>query len=470
MGIVSYGAYVPRWRISKELLSRGAKGERAVAGPDEDSLTMAVDAAIDCLRGVDRSAVDAVFFASTTSPFKEKGVASMISAALDLRRDIVTADFGGTLRAGTTAMKVAIDAVRAGSLRSVLVVSADCRLGPPGSAFELNFGDGAAAFLIGPQGSVAEYVGGYFVADEIYDVWRRDVDLYVQSWEERFVYLQGYLRVLSEVIKGLFAKEGVGPKEVSKAAIYAPDARRLAELARAVGLDAATQVQDPLLDAVGCTGAAHAPMLLVAALEGAREGDRVLVASYGNGGDALLFTVKEGVEKVRASRRGLRGRLAAKRAVPDYVTYLRWRRLIQLPEPRVPMAVSYPSASAMWRERARIFPLHGFKCKACGTVQFPVLGPSHRVCAKCKSKDSFEEVRLSERRGKLFSFSYDFLRGVPIGLVNLEGGGRLFLEITDADVRELKVDMDVELVFRRLELWRSDGIYGYFWKAAPALD
>jgi len=209
-------------------------------------------------------------------------------------------------------------------------------------------------------------------------------------------------------------------------------------------------------------------MLFVAALEEASPGSKLLMASYGNGGDAMLFTVKEGVEKLRGARRGVKGHLALKRPVPDYMTYLRWRKLITLPEPRVPMAVSYPSASAMWRERHRIYPLHGFKCRKCGTVQFPVLGPSHRVCVNCKAKDDFEEVRLSDRKGKLFSFSYDFLRGVPIGLINLEGGGRLFLEIADADVRELKVGMDMELVFRKLELWRSDGIYGYFWKATPA--
>jgi 3-hydroxy-3-methylglutaryl CoA synthase len=469
VGVVSYGAYVPRWRLGKELLRRGLKGEKAVAGPDEDSLTMGVAAALDCLKGLDRSSVDALFFASTTSPFKEKGVASMIAAALDLRRDVATADFGGTLRAGTTALKSALDAVKAGSARNVLVVSADCRLAAPGSAFELSLGDGAAALLVGSEGVVAEYVGGFFVADEIYDVWRRDVDLYVQSWEERFIYTQGYLRVLSEAINGLFKKLGVAPSDVGRAAIYAPDARRAAELARAVGMDPAKQLQDPMLDSIGCTGAAHALMLFTASLEEATPGSKVLIASYGNGGDALLFAVKEGVEKLKASRRGVRGHLAVKRPVPDYVTYLRWRGLISLPEPRVPMAVSYPSASAMWRERDRIYPLYASKCKRCGTVQYPVLGPSHRVCVKCKAKDEFEKVRLSDKRGKLFSFSYDFLRGVPIGLVNMEGGGRVFLELTDVvDVRELKVGMDVELVFRRLELWRSDGIYGYFWKAAPA--
>ena len=468
VGIVSYGAYVPKWRMSKEMLRKGLKGEKAVAGPDEDSLTMAVAAALDCIKDLDRSIVDAVFFASTTSPFKEKGVASMIAAVLDLRRDVMTADFGGTLRAGTTALKAALDAVKAGSVKNVLVVSSDCRLAPPGSAFEQSFGDGAAAFLVGSENVAAEYVDGYFVADEIYDVWRRDVDLYVRTWEERFVYTRGYLRVLTETIKGLFSKAGVSPSDVAKAAVYAPDARRAGELARAVGLDPKSQLQDPLIDAMGCTGTAHAGMLFVAALEEASLGSKLLMASYGNGGDAMLFTVKEGVEKLRGARKGVKGHLALKKPVPDYTTYLKWRKLVNLPEPRVPMAVSYPSASAMWRERHRIYPLHGFKCRKCGTIQFPVLGPSHRVCVNCKAKDDFEEVRLSDRKGKLFSFSFDFLRGVPIGLINLEGGGRLFLEIADADVRELKVGMDMELVFRKLELWRSDGIYGYFWKATPA--
>ncbi len=305
------------------------------------------------------------------------------------------------------------------------------------------------------------------MADEIYDVWRRDVDIYVQSWEDRFVYTRGYLRVMREAIAGLFNKAGLSPGDLYKAALYSPDARRVGELARAVGLDPRTQVQDPMIDSVGCTGVAHAPMLFVATLEEATPGAKVLMASYGNGSDTMLFTVKEGVERLRGARRGIKGHIASKRMVPDYTTYLKWRGLVTLPERRVPMAVSYPSASAMWRERHRIYPLHGFKCKKCGTIQFPVLGPSHRVCVNCKTKDEFEEVRLCEKRGKLFSFSYDFLRGVPIGLINLEGGGRLFLEITDADVRELKADMEVELTFRKLDLWRSDGIYGYFWKATP---
>ncbi|RLI26918.1 MAG: 3-hydroxy-3-methylglutaryl CoA synthase [Candidatus Hecatellales archaeon] len=462
VGITSYGAYIPKWRLSLEAFSRG-KGEKAVAGRDEDSLTMGVAAALDCLNGMDRNSVDAVFFASTTSPFKEKSVSATIATVLDLRRDVLTADFANSLRAGTTALKVAIDMVKAGSARNVLVVAADCRLAAPGTVLEQTFGDGAAALLVGGNGTIAEIGGYHTVFDEIYDVWRRDVDLYVQVWEDRFVYTRGYLRVMREATSKLMEEAGVNPQGLTKAVFYTPDVRRVVELAKGLGLDPKAQLQDPLIGTVGNTGTAHALMLFVAALEEANPGDKLIMASYGNGCDAFLFEVGEAVAKLRGQRRAVKAHLQSKRMVPDYVTYLRWRELVKMPEPRVPMAVSYPSAVAIWRERNRIFPLHGVKCQVCGTIQYP----PQRVCVKCGSKDSFEEVRLYDRRGKLFSYSYDFLRGTPIGLVNLEGGGRIFCELTDVDVKELKVDMPVELSFRRLDLWRSDGIYGYFWKAIP---
>jgi 3-hydroxy-3-methylglutaryl CoA synthase len=463
VGVVSYGAYIPKWRMSLETISKRLSGEKAVAGRDEDSLTMAVAAAIDCLSETDRNVVDGVFFASTTSPFKEKSVSATIAAVLDLRRDILTADFANSLKAGTSALRAAVDMVKAGSAKHVLVVAADCRLGAPGSGFEQTFGDGAAALLVGESGVVASMEDSYSVSDEIYDVWRRDVDLYVQSWEERFVYTRGYLRVVQEAALGLMKKAGVNPKDLAKAVLYAPDIRRAVSLARSLGLDPKAQLQDPLIGAVGNTGVAHPLMLFVAALEEAKPGDRFLLAGYGSGSDVFLFQAEEYVEKLKGRRRAVKIHLESKRMIPDYVTYLKWRELVKMPEPRVPMAVSYPSAVAIWRERDRIYSLHGVKCKTCGTVQYP----PQRVCVKCRTKDNFERVRLYDRRGKLFSYSFDFLRGVPVGLVNLEGGGRIFCELTDVEVKELKAEMPVELSFRKLDLWRSDGIYGYFWKAIP---
>ena len=140
VGIVSYGAYIPKWRMSRELLRRGLKGEKAVAGRDEDPVTMAVSAVLDCLNGLERESIDGLFFASTTAPYREKQIATIVAAAADLRRDIFTADFANSLRAGTAALRAAVDAVKAGSAKKVMVVAADSRLGAPGSDLEADLG------------------------------------------------------------------------------------------------------------------------------------------------------------------------------------------------------------------------------------------------------------------------------------------------------------------------------------------
>src|SRR5207248_6156469 len=138
-------------RLSLAASTGGKPGgpEKTVANWDEDAVTMAVAAAVDCLRGVDRAAVDGVLFASTSYPFKEKQAAAIVARALDLRRDVLTADVGDSLRAGTTALRAAADAVKAGSAKRVLVVAGEARLAAPRSALEPNLGDGAAAFVVG---------------------------------------------------------------------------------------------------------------------------------------------------------------------------------------------------------------------------------------------------------------------------------------------------------------------------------
>src|SRR2546425_5908776 len=153
VGITSYGAYVPMLRLPLAAIGGGAVKpggpEKAVANWDEDAVTMAVAAAIDCLRGIERASVDGVLFASTSYPLKEKQASALVARALDLRRDVITADVGDSLRAGTTALRIAIDAVKAGSAQRVLVVAGETRMAAPRSALEPNLGDGAAAFPVG---------------------------------------------------------------------------------------------------------------------------------------------------------------------------------------------------------------------------------------------------------------------------------------------------------------------------------
>jgi 3-hydroxy-3-methylglutaryl CoA synthase len=275
--------------------------ERSVAWNDEDAVTMAVSAAVNCLRGFDRSSVDAVWFASTTYAFQEKQAAALIAKALDLRRDVRTTDVSGSLRAGTDGLHAAFDAVAAGSAKRVLVVASDARLGAPGSALEQSFGDGAAAFLIGGSNAIASFEGAFAIADEIVDVWRSEGDPFVHSWEERFVVQQGYAPGITEVVRGLLAKLPASAGDFSRIALFGPDARSLQGAAAALQLDRAKLV-DPLFGKLGNAGVAFAPLLLCSALESAQQGERVLLAAYGDGGEAMAFAVTDQIGKLEPRR------------------------------------------------------------------------------------------------------------------------------------------------------------------------
>jgi 3-hydroxy-3-methylglutaryl CoA synthase len=165
--------------------------ERALAWSDEDVITLAVAAARDCRVDRDRSTIDLLLFASTTAPYVEKLGAAIVAAALRWRRH--TLDVTNSLRGGTQALLLAIDAVRAGSARSALVVVTDCRQGAPGSALEANGSDAAAAFLVGDGEALFEVIDSATYSAEIVDVWRRPGDRFTHSWEERFVLAHGYL-------------------------------------------------------------------------------------------------------------------------------------------------------------------------------------------------------------------------------------------------------------------------------------
>ena len=131
IGITSYGAYVPWNRLGSGTNGWTARTERSVASFDEDSITMAVAAAINCLDGLPRQDVEALYFASTTPPYKEKSNAATVSVAADLPFETLSMDFADSLRAGTAALQAAIDAVKGGSAKQVLLVAADMRVPQP---------------------------------------------------------------------------------------------------------------------------------------------------------------------------------------------------------------------------------------------------------------------------------------------------------------------------------------------------
>jgi len=462
-GITSYGAYIPRYRLGKETAGWGRPIEKPVGNFDEDSLTMAVAAGMDCIEGLDRDAVNGLLFATTTSPYIEKQGASIVAAAVDLGRNIVTNDVTNSLRAGTLAMRSALDAIAAGSAKQVMITVSDARTGAPGTEVDQVTGDGAAALLIGDNGTIANVIDSFSISDEIMDYWRAEGDNNVRTWEDRWVVESGYLRILPEVVTGLMNKMGMDIKDVTKACYYGPNPRRHGEMARKLGLSE-EQIQDPLFGQMGNTGAAYPIMLLIAALEAAKPGDKILLASYGDGAEAYLLEVTKEIEKF-GSRRGIKGNLEAKRIRSS--VGVRGAALKGLDG-------GPPSISARYRDRDEIDRLHGAKCQNCGLIQYP----PQRVCTKCHTKDQWEPVRLADKKGKIFTFSLDYLVGgidVPLAItiIDFEGGGRGLFMMTDREIispsnpgDDVRCDAPVEMSFRKLR--SSGGVHNYYWKAIPA--
>ena len=411
---------------------------------------------------MDRSLIDGLYFATTTPAYREKQNASIISKVIDLRRDITTADFSNSVRGGTSALKAAVDAVGAGSAKNFLVAAADCRVPAPDSPFETLFGDGSAALLVGDADVAVEIEGSASISSEFIDMWKREEDRYVQAWEDRFIITHGYFAYLEEIISILFKKYDVAPKDFTKSVFSAHDKRRHNQLAKKLGF-APDQVQDPLLTTVGHTGSAQAMMMLVAALEEANPGDRILFANYGDGADAFILKVTDQIKKIR-SRRGIKRNLASKMELSTYGKYLHFRNLMDGGRQREPDR--FAAVTMSWRDRDWVLGCHGHKCRQCGTIQFPM----QRVCTWCQAKDDFDEVRLSDKRGALFTYSMDNLatsvdKPTVIAIVNIEGGGRVSTVLTDRDPEKISPDMPVEFTFRRVH--EGPGVHNYSWKCRP---
>jgi hydroxymethylglutaryl-CoA synthase len=462
IGITDYSVYVPRRRMRREAIAAAwgapagaslAQGSKAVVNFDEDSLTLAQSAAWPLLRA---GGVEALSFASTSSPYWQRSAASLIAAACDLSAQTATADFGGSLRAGTTALRAAFDAVAAGSVRTALVTAADCRDGAPESAEEMLFGDAAAAIAIGSEGLAAELVAAATRSDDFPDEWRRDTDAEVHSFASKYSTARGYAENVVAVGRALFEKAAVRPEEIACAALPSSDGRAHIAAAKALGI-AAAHVEDARAGDIGITGAAMPLFLLAHALDRAKAGDLILAIGYGDGADGFLFRALGDGGRLRRDSSNISSKM-------EYSSYPIYRKLRDYW--RASGGGTEISNVFLRREEAQNVRLHGSLCPECGTLQFPIA----KVCAACHHHGGLIEKPLA-RRGRLFTFTKDFLYSGPVeptvmAVVDLDAGGRFLCQMTDADPAAVEIGMEVELVLRRMR--EGSGDHYYYWKCRPA--
>ena len=463
-GITAYSVYVPRYRLDRGLIARAwgtsqPTGEIAVGNYDEDALTMATEAALACVPADAAAPVTGLYFASTSAPYREKQVSSLIATACDLPRRIQTADFTGSSRAGLGALLAGLRAVLAGAPSDVLITAADARLAAPESEMEGLLGDAAAALRIGNAGVLAEVIDTAFVSEEFTHVWRTDDQKFVQGFPGKFSNTYGYAKDLGEAIRALLEAQNLQPAAIAKLALHAPDARAASDLAKELGFDPRRQLLSPAVNTIGSAGVADPLLALAAALDEAMPGDWIVVGAYGEGADAVLLRATEELPRHRPShswKRALNGKLS----LSSYEKYLKYRRVLDLDEPGEAI-----NNVLEYKELKQDVRLYGSRCAACGTVQFPMA----RVCISCKQRAHLGEHKL-RKQGTVFTFTVDHLianleHPLPMAVIDLDGGGRLYLQVTDFQPEEVGIGLPVTLTFRRLH--EGGGNHNYFWKARP---
>jgi hydroxymethylglutaryl-CoA synthase len=225
----------------------------------------------------------------------------------------------------------------------------------------------------------------------------------------------------------------------------------------------------PLIETVGNTVAAHPLLMLAAALDEAKPGDKIVVVSMGSGSDALLFEVTEKITKLK-HRNKLKKNLEYKAELETYTQYLSFKGMIEKEIGIRGEEVSPTSQSLLWREKNAIIKLVGSKCNICNTPQFP----KESVCIdpECGAVEQMEDYSFSDKIAKLFTYTADhltFTENPPglYGIVDFEGGGRYWFDITDCRMEDLSVGQPVQMTFRRRYLDKARSLSGYFWKAMP---
>lgn len=481
-GILSFGACLPRARLQRAVIHAAnawfapglkglAKGERAVRNWDEDSITMGVEAARDCLGGFERSTVAQLMLASTTLPFGDRQNCGVVANALQLPSALHSMDLAGGQRAGSSALIAALQQDHPSG--HTLIVAADARKAKAASTQEMQYGDGAAALLVGHGEPLAKLLAAHSQTVDFVHQYRMHDRDHDYAWEERWVRDEGYLTLVPRAVAAVLAKAAVDAGAVTHFCMPGTLSRIGAAVAKRCGLKDES-VRDNLAAVCGDTGVAHPLLLLAAALEDAQPGDRILLAAFGEGCDALLFEVTPAIAHAAAqasARRGVQGALAARRADTNYLRYLAFNGLLDIergmraePDKPTPLSVLY-------RNRDMVQGLIGGKCRTCGTVQYP----RQRYCVnpECNALDSQDDYGFAERSGTLMSYTADALTYSPdpptyFGMVAFDGGGRMLLDFTEVEAGKIDVGLPMRMVFRIKDQDPLRGFQRYFWKATPA--
>ncbi len=477
-GILSFGAYIPRTRLQRAAIVAAnawynpglkvhAKGERAVAGWDEDSITMAVEAARDALTGMERKVIGALVMASTTMPYVDRQNAVIVKEALNLDDELSTLDVSGSQRAGMSALIHALSRASAGA-GHMLCIASEKPATKPASESELTGGAGAAAFLIGTGPVIARSLASASISADFIDHFREQGREYDYEWEARWIRDEGYGKLVPKAVALALSRAGLKPDAIDTFLLPAPIRGIAASVAKQCGIKAEAII-DGLSAEMGHAGTAQPLLLLAHVLETAKTGQKVLVAGFGSGCDVVLLERTEEPLEQRPAM-GVSGWLARRKTETNYTKYLFLSGQVDFERGMRAEFDQKQPLTALWRERRTVLGLVGGRCRETGAIQFPASEIS--VSSNNHAVGTQEDYLLAERKARILTHTADHLTYTPdppgyYGMIDFEEGGRMSAEFCDVDADDLHVGREMRMMFR---IKWQDGLRGftrYFWKAAP---
>jgi 3-hydroxy-3-methylglutaryl CoA synthase len=474
-GITGYGAYVPRLRLARGAIASAhawmapslkglAKGERSFASWDEDAITMGVEAARDCLGASPRERITALTLASTTQPYADLQNSAIVAGALGLPASLLTADTGGSQRAGVSGLA---QALRRGDGEQLFIAS-DRLHAKPASVQEMNYGAGAAALRLGSENVIARCLGYGAILAQFIDHFRNSDATDDYFWEERWIRDEGYGKLVPQAVKNALTDAGLTIADITTLVLAVPLKGVVAALARQLGFAGA--IADTLEAEVGYTGLAHPLLMLSGALQQARPGDRLLLLGFGQGAEALILEVTDAMTAF-APKRGLANVVADKTVTTDYLRMLSFYRRIELEWGMRGEAAGKAALTTAYRESRQLSAFVAGKCQACGFVQFPQL--AYCVNPKCLAPSSkFTAHSLADEPAHVLTYTSDWLSYYPapplyVGFVQFDIGARLLMETVGVGPEGMTAGTPLRVVFRIKEPDKIRGFNRYFWKTTP---
>ncbi len=337
VGIVGYGAYVPRYRLPATEVARVWKGgggglpvkEKAVPGLDEDTLTIALEAARNALARaqIDPQLIGAVWVGSESHPYAVKPTSTIVAEAIGATPYTEAADWEFACKAGTEAMQAGMGFVASGMASYVLSVGADTAQGRPGDALEYTAAAGGAAFLIGPASeSLAVFEGSLSYATDTPDFWRRP-NMHYPSHGQRFTGEPAYFKHVISAARDLMEGTGRTADDFAHVVLHQPNAKFPERAAKTLGFKPEQWATGLLCPVVGNTYAGSSMLGLTAILDQARPGDTILAVSFGSGAGSDAFSLR--VTDLVTERQHLAPQTQdyiSRRREVDYATYVRYRK------------------------------------------------------------------------------------------------------------------------------------------------